>query len=256
MTIDERKKLYAALSAPFPEECIERTSGRDTGKPYDTAGVRAQFLINRINEVIGVGGFRIHRTVEVREITTAKGRPMWEAHVEMTVELGSYRDGNFVAFADSLSDGSHVAASKGDSIKGAHTNAFKRCVAAFGIGKAAWEGTLDDDNVPLEPREVTSPPRDTRVPVENHSTTAPASEAVTPQPSARNRVTSRQIAAIHSLARKCGLEPSVVRAEAKKTYGATLEFISSSSASDLISRLKKKLESNGHAESNGVAQAS
>jgi hypothetical protein len=38
MTQDEKKKIYTALSAPFPEEAIERTDGRVTGLPGWLAG--------------------------------------------------------------------------------------------------------------------------------------------------------------------------------------------------------------------------
>ena len=39
MTNDERKKIYQLLSAPFPEEAIERTEGRVTGRGYNTTGL-------------------------------------------------------------------------------------------------------------------------------------------------------------------------------------------------------------------------
>ena len=32
MTNEEKKKIYAALAAPFPEHCIQRTEGRTTGR--------------------------------------------------------------------------------------------------------------------------------------------------------------------------------------------------------------------------------
>ena len=57
MTNDEKKKLYAALAAPFPESCIQRTSAGQTGRGYDTTGIAYQFIVNRLNEVLGVGRF-------------------------------------------------------------------------------------------------------------------------------------------------------------------------------------------------------
>src|SRR4051812_31782527 len=35
VTNDEKRKLYAALAAPFSEHCIQRTEGRLTGRGYD-----------------------------------------------------------------------------------------------------------------------------------------------------------------------------------------------------------------------------
>ena len=54
MTNDEKKKLYAALAAPFPESCIQRTEGRLTGRGYDTSGIGYQHISNRLCEVVGV----------------------------------------------------------------------------------------------------------------------------------------------------------------------------------------------------------
>ena len=105
MTHEEKKKVYVALAAPFPENAIQRTEGRITGRGCDTAGIGYQFICNRLNEVLGVGGWRAHRTVTVKEVTTAKGRPALEAICDLTLELGSWENGDFVVFAESLSDG-------------------------------------------------------------------------------------------------------------------------------------------------------
>ena len=46
MTPEAKKRMYQQLSQPLPEEAIERTDGRVTGKGYSTAGIKAQFVIN------------------------------------------------------------------------------------------------------------------------------------------------------------------------------------------------------------------
>jgi hypothetical protein len=79
MTNEEKKKIYAALAAPFPESCIQRTEGRITGRGYDTTGIGYQHIANRLNEVLGIGGWRAHRTVTVKPVTTSKGRDAFEA---------------------------------------------------------------------------------------------------------------------------------------------------------------------------------
>ena len=99
VTSEDKKKIYASLAAPFPENAIQRTDGRVTGRGYDTAGIGYQFICNRLNEVLGVGGWRAHRTVTVKEVTTAKGRPAFEAICDLTLELGSWENGDFVVFA-------------------------------------------------------------------------------------------------------------------------------------------------------------
>lgn len=261
MTNEEKRKIYAALSAPFPPEAIERTKGSMTGKGYDTAGIRAQFLINRINEVLGAGSYRVHRTIEVRSFTNAKGRTMHEAVCDMTVELGSYdSDGNWKAWAESIGDGGHQAASLIDAKKGAHTGALKRCLAGFGIGKDAWEGKLDnapdDDNMPSD--EWMQERRNSPAPAAPHPAPAaapqptpqgyvrigPAVDTTAQQPD-RNRVSARQIAAVHSIARKLGIETAALRARVKNAMGKQLEFISKNEASELIKQLDAQLNGNG-----------
>ena len=147
MTLEERKKLYAALAAPFPEEAIERTDGRITGRGYSTTGIKYQYVVNRLNEVLGPGCFRAHRTVTVREVVTKAGRPAYEALCDLTLELGTWEGADFVVWAEALADGGHQSFSEADARKGAFTNAFKKAAAFFGVGRQAYEGTLDDDNV-------------------------------------------------------------------------------------------------------------
>ena len=57
----------------------------------------------------------------------------------------------FIVFAEWLADGGHVASSEADARKGAYTNAFKKAAAFFGCGNAAYEGSIDDDNIPADP---------------------------------------------------------------------------------------------------------
>lgn len=141
MTSDEKKKIYAALSAPFPEAAIERTDGRTTGKGYSTTGIKYQYVVNRLNEVLGFGCFRAHRTVTVKEIKRTNGRPAFEAICDLTLELGEWVGGIFVVHAESLADGGHVASSEADARKGCFTNAFKKAAAFFGCGRQQFEST-------------------------------------------------------------------------------------------------------------------
>jgi hypothetical protein len=49
-----------------------------------------------------------------------------------------------------LADGGPLASSEADARKGSYTNAFKKAAAFFGVGRQAYEGSLDDDNLPGE----------------------------------------------------------------------------------------------------------
>jgi hypothetical protein len=256
MTFDEKKKIYAALAAPFAEHCVQRTEGRLTGRGYDTTGIGYQHIANRLNEVLGVGGWRAHRTVNVKEIVRSNGRPAFEAICDITLELGEWVNGDFVVFAESLADGGHVASAEADARKGSYTNAFKKAAAFFGVGRQAYEGSLDDDNVPTEigegftattlPTPATQPaPRAAPVPAPAQRQNAPTSPV--PPSNARNRLTSKQLSAIWAIGRKLGYEQGQLRAFIKQTFGTQPEFLSRDQASQVIGTMSTKA-GNGQAE--------
>ncbi|MCC6334318.1 MAG: hypothetical protein IT380_10065 [Myxococcales bacterium] len=246
MNENDRKKLYAALAAPFPEEAIERTDGRQTGKGYSTTGIKYQYVVNRLNEVLGFGAFRAHRTITVKEIKRTNGRPAFEAICDLTLELGQWVDGKFLVFAEALADGGHVASSEADARKGCFTNAFKKAAAFFGCGKQAYEGTLDDDNLPTdeEPQRAPAPQVEATPPGYNRSPPAGFTPPAQQQQN-RNRLSSKQLSAIWSIARKLGHEQGTFRSKVKAEFGKALEFLSKEEASMLISRLNGHLNGNG-----------
>ena len=252
MTPAEKKAIYAALAAPFPENCIQRTSGQQTGRGYDTAGIGYQHIANRLNEVLSVGGWRAHRTVTVKEITRSNGRPAYEAICDITLELGEWIDGQFVVFAESLADGGHVASSEADARKGAYTNAFKKAAAFFGVGRQAYEGTLDDDNLPQD-GHVGSPAQQIVNQVQAQQarpvtavTAAPVTTPVRPAAQPRNRLTSKQLAALQVISRKLGMDHGGLRAISKQRYSCQTEFLSRDNASELIGLLSARLNGIGH----------
>ena len=258
MTHEEKKKIYAALSAPFPEEAIERTDGRVTGRGYSTTGIKYQYIANRMNEVLGIGGWRAHRTVTVKAVTTAKGREAFEAICDITLELGDWIDGQFVAWAESLADGGHAAMSEADARKGAYTNAFKKAAAFFGCGKAAYEGSLDDDSVPVEaPGDGftttvlhTAPPQRSAVPPLAASSSVPPHS---PPTASRNRLSSKQLAAIWAIGRKVGYEQQTLRQHIKTSFGVQPEFLTRDQASQAIGALSKQA-GNGSVENREPGQ--
>lgn len=253
MTNEEKRKLYAALAAPFPENAIQRTEGRVTGRGYDTAGIGYQFICNRLNEVLGVGGWRAHRTVNVKTITTSKGREAFEAICDLTLELGSWENGNFVVFAESLSDGGHTSTSEADARKGAYTNALKKAAAMFGCGRQAYEGTLDDDNVPSD--SAFEQPQNGITITTLSTQRQPAAPAAAPpmvqqaRPAAppRSRLTSKQLAAIWAIGRKIGYEQQALRQHIKTAFGVQPEFLNRDQASAAIGALSKEA-GNGQAD--------
>jgi hypothetical protein len=268
MTNTEKKALYAALSAPFTEDAIERTEGRTTGRGYDTTGIKYQYVVNRLNEVLGLGGWRTSQTITVRETTGGNGRTRHEATCELVLQLGEWGEGHFKPWAEAHATGGHTSINEADARKGAFTNGLKKAAAMLGCGKQAYEGTLDDDNVadterPYDYRPANPSPRPMAPP-------PPAIRVVEPQPPApqvqpthpphhdepqgggdtRNRLTSKQLGALQALARKLGYQNGTFRQLVKTKYGCQPEFLDRRSASDLIGKLSAQA-SNGGAHPTG-----
>ncbi|MBI1946376.1 MAG: hypothetical protein HYS27_11800 [Deltaproteobacteria bacterium] len=236
MTRDDKTKIYTALSAPFPEEAIERTDGSVTGRGYSTTGLKYQFVVNRLNDVLGLGGYRTEQTVTVRQSTTQKGRAVFEATCEILLQLGEWADGRFVVFAEAHGTGGHTSTIEADARKGAFTNGLKKAAAMLGCGRQAYEGTIDDDNVPAADDEQ-APRR-----------AAPQARPVASEEPAvaRNRLTSKQLAALWALARKLDIDKVAFRNRVKERFGCTVEFLDRADASQIIGELSAKL-GNGHA---------
>ena len=240
MDENTRKNLYAALSASFPQSCVERESGR----------IGYQHIVNRLNEVLGLGAFRAHRTITVKEVKSSTGNASFEAICDLTLELGNWVDGNFVTFAESLADGGHIASNEFDAQTGAFTSAFTKAAAGFGVGKQAYEGTSENSSpAPSQAAPRVSAPmmRVVRAPVTlvpaptlaAAPNTGPAALRSLAGPQAQvSRVSGKQLAAIWSIGRKLGTEQSSLRAKVKATYGVQLESLTREQASQLITSLQ------------------
>ena len=148
-TKEELKQIYIQLSKPFPEEAVERTDSRNTKKGYNTTGIKYQFIVNRLNEVLGIGGFQVDRQFEIREKQSKSGNTLYDASCDLTLRLGHWEAGSFKTFAEAVATGGHVSNNISDAKKGAFTNGFKKAAAFFSCGWQAYGGVIDDDNKPL-----------------------------------------------------------------------------------------------------------
>jgi hypothetical protein len=68
-----------------------------------------------------------------------------------------------------------------------------------------------------------------------------------PAAPARNRLSSKQLAAIWAIGRKIGYEQQALRSHIKQSFGVQPEFLSREQASQAIGALSKQ-DGNGHAE--------
>lgn len=135
-------EAYRRLSESFGEDAVQRTQGAKTGKGYDTTGFGYQFIVNRLNEVMGIGGWNYtYKELERVNGTTQKGAARISITVETVITL---RIGDEEISKPCV--GGHVSNNYTDALKGAITNSLKKTAALFGAGKQAYEKTIDDDH--------------------------------------------------------------------------------------------------------------
>jgi len=216
------KNIYLELSKPFPEEAIERTKGAETHKGYDTTGIKYQYVVNRLNEVLGIGGFRVDREFTMLEKTSSSGKPMYEATCDIVMQLGSWDNGAFIPMAEAVATGGHSSSNVADAKKGAFTNAFKKAAAFFGCGWQAYAGILDDDNVP-----------------QHQTGDSPSGADRKPEPPS-GRVTHAQLGKLRQLVDQVGASWDDFKAHVHGRYNKQVQYISKREASQLIDELIRR----------------
>jgi len=133
------KNLYKELSKPLPEIAIQKTKGALTKKGYDTTGYGYQYLVNRFNDILGVGhwSWKFEVVKEEKGVFNS-GKSFWEITGKASIQIEQYTPHSEY--------GGHRAGNYTDALKGASTNAFKKAAGFFGVGKQAFEGSIDEDN--------------------------------------------------------------------------------------------------------------
>ena len=134
-------KLIGAVEK-LPPEAIEKAPKEITRKGYDTTGYQYQYLVNICNEILGLTGWGFDYEIvkDIEGTWGEKQKRFFEVSINLTMwmEVGDTK-------AERKCAGGHKADLHGDALKGAITNALKKTMAMFGIGKKAYEGTIDDD---------------------------------------------------------------------------------------------------------------
>lgn len=158
LTYEDLPEIYEKLSADLPTEGIEHVTSTQSRKGYDTTGYGYQFCVNRMNEVI-FGHWRDIPNVVKEEVgKTSSGKPMYRKIVYMTIQIGNWHFVNgenvFEVLAQGSGYGGHESLEESSAYKGAYTNAFKKAAAMLGVGKKAFEGTLDEDLFSAEAQEL------------------------------------------------------------------------------------------------------
>ncbi|HLB57785.1 MAG TPA: Rad52/Rad22 family DNA repair protein [Gammaproteobacteria bacterium] len=138
-TAELYRQLLVAVEA-LPPEAIERSSAEKTRKGYDTTGYQYQYLVNVLNEVVGVAHWSFDYKINKELVGQWKTGDYYEITVELVLNICN---------VERKCVGGHKSGAHADALKGAITNAFKKTAALFGVGKSAYEGTIDDDYMPV-----------------------------------------------------------------------------------------------------------
>lgn len=157
-----------ALRKPFEEKDVERTFTEDrtvngkkyfgTRKGYDTTGIKYQAVVDRLNDVLGIAGWRTSATFEVEMYKTQKGRDMYAVTCAVRLQIGApFGVKAFQVLAEREGTGGHDSSTLADGKKGAYTNGLKKTAAMFGVGREAYADEIDDDNKPKPKSEPTKP---------------------------------------------------------------------------------------------------
>lgn len=143
LTAELLDRVYPQMASPLPPEAIERRKASETGRGYDTVGFSYQYVVNRLNEVLGPSRWRVRGEVlSLEERKSIRGKRLFEATVRVRLEVGNPGEGGFLPVAERSSFGGYFSLLKADALKGAYTNAFKKAAALFGVGRQAYEGSL------------------------------------------------------------------------------------------------------------------
>jgi hypothetical protein len=144
------EELKVSLKELYGENCVERTKKEITRKGYDTTGYGYQFVANRLNELLPKYGLHWSTQDDIkllREYPDKGGNLNYEYAGRLSLlflnDLREVVDARHCY-------GGHQSRTHADAMKGAFTNAFKKTAALFGVGADAYEGTIDEDYLPVE----------------------------------------------------------------------------------------------------------
>ena len=166
----DSKTIYDSIikkENELPKDAVEHAKADITRKGYDTTGYGYQFLVNVLNEVCGIDGWNYtYKVIKETEGKWRNGGTYWEICVETPVEIifGKNGVGDNIKITKTMVGG-HKSEMYADALKGAITNSLKKTFAMFGLGHKAYEGTIDDDYLPIATDDNPTPQSPTYEPI-------------------------------------------------------------------------------------------
>jgi hypothetical protein len=156
--------VFAKLSAPFPLEAQETDSSRG----FVMTGIKGAYVIERLNQVLGLCGTGWSFSVTGMEVT--------EKFVLADIELQYCVNGEWSKPIPISGDQMIVRERVGDAKKGAITDALKKAAGMLGVGNEAYKGLLTpstNGKPARQPRKETSKPAPARAPAKRRPKATP-----------------------------------------------------------------------------------
>lgn len=148
-------KIYSTLAADFSEDIVERTwsdekydqingqrvkrRGSGTRKGYDTASIPKQALVDRLNEVVGLGRWSVEIEGPRVDGTKLGTKDAYRAFARLRILIPG------ISCATPWVTAEHVTWLVSDAEQGAVTMAFKRACSWLSLGRQVWLGEFDED---------------------------------------------------------------------------------------------------------------
>jgi len=121
--------VYTKLKEPFAKEALSTDSSRG----FDLTSIKAQYVVERLNEVCGVGNWRHSGTYEPVENGVIFKGQLVISNSSIDKSLGTVREA--VGFAQ-------IKRNIGDAYKGAKTDSLSKCASYFGLGNDIFKGLV------------------------------------------------------------------------------------------------------------------
>jgi hypothetical protein len=121
--------VYKGLSAPFPKEAFSTDSSRG----FDLTSIKAQYVVERLNEVIGLEKWRHTGVYELVDNGVVFKGQLIISNSAIDDKAGCVREA--VGFAT-------IKRNVGDAYKGAKTDSLSKCASMFGLGNEVYKGNV------------------------------------------------------------------------------------------------------------------
>lgn len=121
------KETYTKLTAEFPPEALSV----DDSRGFALTSVRAQWIVERLNEVLGVDGWQFTGKYEPQ----SDGGVLYFGQLTIVGDEGKWHTVEGVGFAASKKN-------LGDTYKGARTDALSKAASLIGVANSVFKGMV------------------------------------------------------------------------------------------------------------------